>query len=120
MTPVSQQSNESAPTQPAAREGTPACEGAQQRNGSGSTHTDPAGKGAPSPTAEQGTPPAGDAAKPSSSVDRAEVLADQLARKVAALTATVGRGLFRFGARLREEAEDVWAEAQNIRHGKKS
>jgi hypothetical protein len=45
-------------------------------------------------------------------------MADRLAARVATLTATVGRGLVRLAARLREEAQDIWAEAQSIRRKK--
>jgi hypothetical protein len=55
------------------------------------------------------------APKPANRVEQAEILADQLATRVAVVTSLVGRGLFRFFARAREEAEDVWAEAQHIR-----
>jgi hypothetical protein len=49
--------------------------------------------------------------------DRAEEMADQFATQVACVTAALGRGFLRLTARLREEAEDIWAEAQDIRRG---
>ena len=55
-----------------------------------------------------------------SSLERADVLTDRFVLQVAAVTAALGRGLLRFTARVREEAEDVWAEAQHIRRGDKS
>jgi hypothetical protein len=101
MTQVSLQTNEISHAESTPGEGTRACEGGSERNGTAAGHETPA-------------------AKESSRVERAEILADQLGRKVATAAAVVGRGLFRFAARLREEAEDVWAEAQNIRRGNKS
>jgi len=52
-----------------------------------------------------------------STMDRAEEMVDHLAQKVAHYTSAFGRALLRLGARAREEAEDIWAEAQNIRRG---
>jgi hypothetical protein len=52
-----------------------------------------------------------------STMDRAEEMVDRLAQKVAHYTSAFGRALLRLGARAREEAEDIWAEAQNIRRG---
>ena len=49
----------------------------------------------------------------SDQMTRAEVMVDQLAEKVARFTALLGRKLLWLGARLREEAEDVWAEAKD-------
>jgi hypothetical protein len=50
-----------------------------------------------------------DGAEPSE-VRRAEELIEQWGQQVGVL-------LSRVTARAREEAEDIWAEAQNIRHG---
>jgi hypothetical protein len=50
---------------------------------------------------------------------RAEEMVDQLAEKVAHYTALFGRQILWLGARLREEAEDIWEEAQSIRRGEK-
>jgi hypothetical protein len=50
---------------------------------------------------------------------RAEEMVDRVAGKVAHFTAAFGRQLLRLGARVREEAEDMWAEAQSIRRGDK-
>ncbi len=52
-----------------------------------------------------------------STVSRAEEMVDRVAARVAQWTSSFGRTLLRFGARAREEAEDMWAEAQHIRHG---
>jgi hypothetical protein len=101
----------------------PASEGAQEAvsegtrvNSNGITHTDPAVNGEPVAAA----PPAAPAPAPGNRVEQAEMMADHLARQVSAATAVVGRGFVRFLARIREEAEDVWAEAQNIRKKDKS
>jgi len=51
---------------------------------------------------------------------RAEDMVDRIAEKVAQFTASFGRQLLRMGARAREEAEDIWAEAQHIRQGRSS
>lgn len=51
---------------------------------------------------------------------RAEEIVDQLAEKVAHFTSVFGRQILWLGARLREEAEDIWEEAQSIRRGDKS
>ena len=54
-----------------------------------------------------------------SATHRAEEMVDRLAEKVAHFTAAFGRQILRLGARVREEAEDMWAEAQSIRRGEK-
>jgi hypothetical protein len=51
---------------------------------------------------------------------RAEALADRLALQVGVVSTVITEGLKRFVARAREEAEDLWAEAQHIRKGTKS
>jgi hypothetical protein len=48
---------------------------------------------------------------------RAEEMVDRLAEKLAHFTSVVGRKVLWLGARLREEAEDIWTEAQSIRRG---
>jgi hypothetical protein len=45
-------------------------------------------------------------------VDRAEELIEEWGTKV-------GRWLSQTAARAKEEAEDIWAEAQSIRHGER-
>jgi len=50
---------------------------------------------------------------------RAEQMVDQLAEKVAHLTSVLGRKILWLGIRLREEAEDIWEEAQSIRRREK-
>ncbi len=50
-------------------------------------------------------------------MERAEEVVDRLAERVSQLTSTWGRKVLRWAARAREEAEDIWAEAQSIRRG---
>jgi hypothetical protein len=50
---------------------------------------------------------------------RAEEWVDRLGARVGEATAFLGHQLLRLGARVREEAEDVWAEAQNLRRGQR-
>jgi hypothetical protein len=105
--------SESSPGKAAANEQAAGAQSAPDRNGPVDASS-PASNGAVAPAA---TPTAGPTAN--SAVQRAEVLADRLGARVASFTTTIGRSLFRFGARVREEAEDIWAEAQNIRRGDK-
>jgi hypothetical protein len=49
--------------------------------------------------------------------ERAEDMVDRAGERVGELAATLGRRLQVFVARAREEAEDIWAEAQSMRHG---
>jgi len=116
MTQIIPQMNDIGHAESTPREGTRVSQDGLGRNGNGADapHVPVTENGAPAPA------PVASDATPSDRMQQAEVLADQIARRVATFTATLGRGLFRFGARIREEAEDVWAEAQNIRHGKKS
>jgi hypothetical protein len=50
---------------------------------------------------------------------RAEELVDHAAQRVAEFTAALKRKLAQMAARAREEAEDIWAEAQSLRRGEK-
>jgi hypothetical protein len=50
-------------------------------------------------------------------MQRAEELVDQIGERIGHYATVFGHGLLRFAARAREEAEDIWAEAQNIRRG---
>ena len=45
---------------------------------------------------------------------------DRTAQSLGSLAALVGLNVLRFAARAREEAEDIWAEAQIIRRGERS
>ena len=47
--------------------------------------------------------------------ERAEVLVDQWGERVGRFLSSAGYQLRRAAARAREEAEDIWAEAQTIR-----
>ncbi len=47
---------------------------------------------------------------------KAEEKLDDLAQRFSSLTATLKLNVQRTAARVREDAEDLWAEAQNIRH----
>lgn len=47
---------------------------------------------------------------------RAEEKLDDLAQRLGSLTATLKYNFQRTAARAREDAEDIWAEAQSIRH----
>ena len=48
---------------------------------------------------------------------RAEELADRWAVQLGQFASSVGHGILKWAARAREEAEDIWAEAQAIRQG---
>jgi hypothetical protein len=61
--------------------------------------------------------PAG-GAETRSGTERAEEIVDHLAERLSYYTSTWGRSLLRLAARAREEAEDIWAEAQAIRRSK--
>ena len=50
-------------------------------------------------------------------MDRADELVDRIAERVSTYTARWGRGVLRLFSRVREEAEDIWGEAQSIRRG---
>jgi hypothetical protein len=59
----------------------------------------------------------GNGAEARSEMERAEEMVDRIAERVSHYTSVWGRKLLRFAARAREEAEDIWAEAQSIRRG---
>jgi hypothetical protein len=48
-------------------------------------------------------------------MERAETIVDQAGERVGAMAVDLGRRLQVFLARAREEAEDIWAEAQAMR-----
>ena len=50
---------------------------------------------------------------------QAAEMVDQLADRMASWTRILGRNLLWLGERFREEAEDIWTEAQSIRRGEK-
>jgi hypothetical protein len=49
------------------------------------------------------------------SMERAEELVDRMGQQVGHWTFLAGQQIRRFVARAREEAEDIWAEAQSMR-----
>ncbi|HEX6779251.1 MAG TPA: hypothetical protein VF099_13670 [Ktedonobacterales bacterium] len=51
---------------------------------------------------------------------RAEILVDQWGERVGKFLSSAGYQLRKAAARAREEAEDIWAEAQAIRHNEHS
>jgi hypothetical protein len=51
-------------------------------------------------------------------MQRAEAMADRLGERITHYAALIGFKIMQFAARAREEAEDIWAEAQSIRRGK--
>jgi len=53
-------------------------------------------------------------------MQRAEELVDQLGKRLSHYTSVLGYYVLRFASRVREEAEDMWAEAQSIRRGEHS
>jgi hypothetical protein len=69
----------------------------------------------PPAAAEPPPPPAAE-----SNVERAEEMVDRFAKKVSEVTSVVGRKLLKWAARAREEAEDMLAEAKNLRENWRS
>ena len=55
-----------------------------------------------------------------SATERAEATVDRLGERIGVLAAIAGFQLRRLAARAREEAEDVWAEAQSVRRARGS
>ncbi len=98
-------------------ESTPEVHSTEEANRNGSV---PPSTTTPSGEAHPGTSPgerSADSEIPA--VERADQMVDEFAKKVATVTGVVAKGLLRFVARVREEASDIWAEAQNIRQGDK-
>jgi hypothetical protein len=52
--------------------------------------------------------------------ERAEELVDRMGRTIAHVASLAALRMRKVTARAREEAEDVWAEAQSIRHRERS
>ncbi len=66
---------------------------------------------------EQATQPSEQAEEQNQSRTRkAEDMVDDLAQRLGSFTNTVKLNFQRTTARVREDTEDIWAEAQNIRH----
>jgi hypothetical protein len=53
-------------------------------------------------------------------MQRAEEVVDHLGERIGHYATVLGHGFLWLAARAREEAEDIWAEAQNIRRGGRS
>ncbi len=53
-----------------------------------------------------------------SAMERAEELVDRMGQRAGALASLAGLRVRKLAARAREEAEDVWAEAQTVRRTK--
>jgi hypothetical protein len=67
---------------------------------------------------DQQTPPQAASSQASNvppAMERAEVLVDVFGTRLGQWTNSLGDGLRRLWARTREEGEDIWAEAQDIR-----
>jgi hypothetical protein len=84
---------------------------ATRGNGAIPEHPEGVGDGAHE-TAADAEPQQG---APSTATERAEELVDRLAERVGHYTGQVGHGLLWLVTRAREEAEDIWAEAQALR-----
>ena len=60
----------------------------------------------------------GDKERPA--MERAEELVDRMGQRAGAFVSLAGLRVRKLAARAREEAEDVWAEAQSVRQAKRS
>jgi hypothetical protein len=60
-------------------------------------------------------PEVGDEHRDRPATERAEELADRMGQRLGYVTTLVGLRIRKTAARAREEAEDMWAEAQGIR-----
>ena len=88
-------------------------------SGSGLSGSEPERNGAAD--APHGNESTNGAAEKLSGMDRAEVIVDKVAERVATLANTVwGKKILTAAERAREAAQDFWAEVQNVRHGKSS
>jgi hypothetical protein len=81
-----------------------------QVNGSAAVNGEPGHEASPNPAPAD---PAAEATR----TQRAEEIVDRLAVRVGNFTSVWGRRLLRVTSRIREEAQDIWAEAQSIRRG---
>lgn len=63
----------------------------------------------------QSSPPARAGEKSGQTMERSEELVDRATQRLSQYAVRAGFQLQKAAARLREEAEDMWAEAQNIR-----
>lgn len=65
-------------------------------------------------TSEQQTQASADEAR-REAMQRAEEMVDRLGEQVGHYVSVIGHNVLKWAARAREEAEDIWAEAQAIR-----
>ncbi len=65
-------------------------------------------------------PEAEDERRERPATERAEELADRMGQRLGYVTTLVGLHIRKTAARAREEAEDMWAEAQSIRASDKA
>ena len=72
-----------------------------------------------STTTAQGTPDHQGQTTTQIDTQRAEQLVDNFAQRVSTIAAATGLQIRRAGAFVREDAEDIWAEAQSIRDQRK-
>jgi hypothetical protein len=88
---------------------------------SSTAHRDPSA-GAPNGSTGADSTARAPAQRPGSPphVVRAEALVDCLAERVGQLTSVWGRRIAWAAGRVKEEAQDLWAEVQSIRHGDQS
>lgn len=75
----------------------------------------PTSKSVATPKVTPGKPAAGPASEPSVVVNRAEDALDETGRKIGAFLGNLSLRIRKATAVAREEAEDIWAEAQSIR-----
>lgn len=68
------------------------------------------------PDQEPASGGAGDAVAASPALARADAMLDQAGQRVGEAMVEIGHRLRVWSARAREEAEDIWAEAQSRRH----
>jgi hypothetical protein len=108
---------------PAAPEANQAAADQASRNGQTEAPQQPVAQAAadtaPAPAAPAPAPPPAETPAAPSRYERAEALAENVASQVGAVASYITHGLLRFFARAREEIADMWAEAQDLRHGSK-
>jgi hypothetical protein len=51
-------------------------------------------------------------------IDQSEQLVEQMGQQLGSFTALASRSVLSAGTRIREEAKDIWTEAQAIHHEK--
>jgi len=90
-----------------------------QRKGSGTTSKKSTSASASAKSQSNGRSPAGEDAF-HLPIEQAEALIDETGERLGRLSVEAGQRLRRWTARLREDAEDMWAEARNLRDGTKS